>query len=128
MHKSNCARKKRARTVFCRGCSCGPWPDRPEIGTGTAERSVDYETFMTKCEKAAEVIARGRKVSLRQSDIAAWGVQPLLAEVKSQLSLQAFEDCMDAPMTGGQSYTFRLRLETVPGGGGRLVAKKVWHD
>ena len=89
---------------------------------------MDYEQFMTKCEAAAEALSHGRKVSLRQSDIATWGVQPLLAEVKTQLSMISHEECMDAPMTGGESYTFRLRLEATAGGGGRLVAKKVWHE
>lgn len=88
---------------------------------------MDYGTFMVKCEAAAEHLSVGHKVTLRQSDIDAWGIQPLLAEVKTQLSMISCDACMDAPMTGGDTYTFSLRLETVPGRGGRLVAKKVCH-
>jgi hypothetical protein len=89
---------------------------------------MDYETFLTKCAKAAEALARGAKVSLRQSTLREVGVQPLLDEVKTQLSMISFDESMDAPMTGGGSFTYKVRLETRGQDKAVLVAKKTWHQ
>ena len=127
MHKSNCARKKRVRTVFCMGCSCGPWPDRPEIGTGTAERSVTElmtETIDDRCYHAAVNLYNGKVVKVRQSVVAAVGVPTLMQTIKDWLHYQCMEDIHALPCESFDPKEFRVWAEAVEGGL-RFHAKRI---